>query len=203
MIRVSPAIAPAARIRCSRSERFVNGLSFRWFQDAGERRGLAQPGRRLIPIDHDPQKIRNGQIEQPTPFFERRARTIIVCRHPTIEIGARTIDQLRMCPQLPRDRPMQCKAAKIEQSVIREGCRGRVTRDPPPLKPQPGRPTARTIAPHSLGGRGWRACRFLYWAGGRIHLMIVTRYGCDRQGFSMITPTGITPSRVVGRVSAA
>ena len=114
--------AAAARRMCSSPARFIivqNGLTLFHGEEAGERTGLAQT-RGLIAsgTQEREQGGQSGPIQHLPPFAQGRAW---VRAEPALKVGARHVQQLRLCLQLRRHRFMKRKTSPVNPLVRAHG----------------------------------------------------------------------------------
>src|SRR5512141_576481 len=102
-ISVSSAIDPAARIRCSSSERFMDAPSLLVRENAGKGRRLPQTSRTFaVPGDEHSHGL-PGLLQHALPFPEPRRRTFLPSCAPAFEITASDVQQPGIALDLPRD----------------------------------------------------------------------------------------------------
>src|SRR5438046_2896402 len=77
---------PAARIRCSSSERFIHAPPLAGREHACERGGLPQADGRFVRVRDQRGDLRPGAIEDLAPLAERARHTLAVARDPFFEI---------------------------------------------------------------------------------------------------------------------
>src|SRR5712691_10450973 len=99
----SPAMRPAARIRCSSSERFIHAPPLAGREHACERRGLPQADCRFVRVRDQRGDFRPGAIEDLAPLAERARRALAVVRDPFFEIPPRRGEEPPVGFDLPRD----------------------------------------------------------------------------------------------------
>src|SRR2546425_12948087 len=83
----SPAMRPAARIKCSSSERFIHAPPLGGREHARKRGGLTQVRGRFARIGDQSGDFRPGASEDLAPLAERARRGISVARDPRCEIA--------------------------------------------------------------------------------------------------------------------
>src|SRR5713101_6005081 len=81
----APAMRPAARIRCSSSERFIHEPPLGGREHACERRRLPQASGRFVRGGDQRGDFRPGAIEDLAPLVERARRVLAVARDPFCE----------------------------------------------------------------------------------------------------------------------
>src|SRR5258708_589682 len=178
----SPAMRPAARIRCSSSERFIHAPPLGGREYACERRRLPQTSGRFVSGRDQRGDLRPGAIEDLAPLVQRARRVLAAARDQFCEIARRGGEQPPVGFDLARDQAVHREAARLDDAVLQQT--GRDRRGPCGLPArrhaQARRAPAGAVAAHALGrglgaaGRGASGA-----AGGAAggHWNIRTRYG--------------------------
>src|SRR5258706_858796 len=187
---------PAARMRCSSSERFIHAPAFGEREHAGERRGLPQAGGRFAGVGDERRDFRPRPIEDGAPLIERPRSAVAVARRPRRQPAPRSGEQPGVGRDLPRDQAMHREAARLDDPVLEQPGGGRCRRRGPPARrsAKPGSVLARAVAVHALRRRlcppGRRPPRAAAkWA----HLIIVTRYDNARNTAWCTIPVILRP----------
>jgi hypothetical protein len=151
----SAAMAPAARIKCSSSERFKDALSFRRAQNADERRRLPQAARALSKIGHDRENVHHRQRQYLAPLLQIAGRRIGGAGKPVRELALRNRQELLILLYLARNHAVQRKTARIQEPMVREWGKASdlLTREPAPNLYQPSIALTGAKAAHAFGGR--------------------------------------------------
>src|SRR5712692_6813938 len=175
----SPAMRPAARIKCSSSERFIHAPPLAGREHARKGRGLTQARGRFARIGDQRGDFRPGTSEDLAPLAKRARRAVGVSRAPSGEVAPRRVEQPAIGFDFAGDQAMHREAARLDDAVLQltggehRGCRGLPARG----GAQARRPLAGAVAAHALGrglgppGRGPTRA-----ASGFLHLFIVTCY---------------------------
>src|SRR5437879_2465662 len=195
---------PAARIRCSSSERCIHAPALAGRQHACERRGLRQADCRFVSVRDQRGDFRPGAIEDLAPLLQRARHGITVARDPFFEIPPGRGEEPPVGFDLARDQAVHREAACLDDAVLqhagrdRRGCHG-----PPPRRdPQARRAPAGAVTAHALGcGLGAAGQGASGAAVG--HLIIVTSYDNKRNPPSPARSAGIAKSRRPGLPSAS
>src|SRR5438445_8166591 len=150
----SPAMRPAARIRCSSSERFIHAPPLGAREHACERRRLPQAGGRFVSGRDQRGDLGPGAIEVPAPLVEGARRVPAVARDPFCEIAPRRGEQPPVGFDLARDQAVHREAARLDDAVLQQAGRDRRGRCGLPARrhAQARRAPARAVAAHALGG---------------------------------------------------
>src|SRR6266705_1171284 len=178
----SPEMRPAARIRCSSSERFIHAPPLAGGEHACERRGLPQADGRLVRVRDQRSDFRPGAIEDLAPLAERARHALAVARDPFFEIPPLRGEEPPVGFDLARDQAVHCKAACLDDAVLqhagrdRRGCRGQPAR----RCAQARRAPAGAVAAHAFR-RGLGAASRGTDGAAVGHLIIVTRYDNRRK----------------------
>src|SRR5438105_4588426 len=146
----SLAIAPAARMTCSSSERVMHAAALGVRQQRGERRRLAQASGVLAELSRARRDFLPWPFEELLPFTQRRGRALPVTLEPSCERCAGALEQARFGGDAPRSQHMQRQASRFLHAVI--GPDGRA-RAPARHGAQPGGAPPLAVAPHALRGR--------------------------------------------------
>src|SRR5579871_2301911 len=99
-ISASLAMAPAARMMCSRSERFIYAPSLPRSEEACKRRGLTQAYRRLRKGGHLGENFLPGPGQDTPPFFAPFGWVVSELLRPAIEGPARSLNELGVAGDL-------------------------------------------------------------------------------------------------------
>src|SRR5712691_5087569 len=112
----SPAMRPAARIRCSSSERFIHAPPLGGREHARKRRRLPQADARFVRARDQGGDFRPRAIENLAPLAERARRGVAVARDPSCEIASRRSEQPAVGFDLARDQAMHREAARLDDA---------------------------------------------------------------------------------------
>src|SRR5689334_5303988 len=109
MTTISPsfAIAPAARMMCSSSERVMHAATLVVGQEDRERRGLAQPRGVLAQLGRPCGDLAPGPLEERVPLAKRRGRPLAMAREPALHGCPRPVEQPRIGSDAPSGKHMQ------------------------------------------------------------------------------------------------
>src|SRR5262245_22793638 len=181
----SPAIFPAARIRCSSSERFIYPPPLPLCKHARERGGLPQARGGFAGVGHECGDLRPWAPQDLPPLLERAGRARAVAGPPRREVAPCEVEQRGVGRDFPGDQAMHREAARLDEEVLEPaGGQGGGSHGPPSRgRAQSRRELAGAIALHALGcAEGAPGGRAPGAAAGRgDHVIIVTRYGNTRK----------------------
>src|SRR3990172_2840424 len=124
----SPAMRPAARIRCSRSERRIHSFPLADAEHACEGRGLAQPRGPLSRIGDERGDLRPRAAQDGRPFVQRARRVPAVTRAPGVEGATYPIEQRGVEHDLLRGQTVHGQTARLDDAVFQRAARKRVNR---------------------------------------------------------------------------
>ena len=182
IVNFQTAIFPAARIKCSRSERVINPFPFFRTENSGKRRRLTQAAGTLPGVGNDRGNLCPWPIEKRLPFFQCWRKFILIPGTPAVENLFHPSEQRTILLYFCRRQTVHGKAARIEDPMLQ--CSGREClnwRLKPCNGTQARRPASGAIAAHALGSRlrfsRGRPADPGSWRFG--HLFIVTGY--DKQ----------------------
>src|SRR5258708_28772563 len=120
----SPAMRPAARIRCSSSERFIHASALGGREYTGERRGLPQAGGRFAGVGDEGRGPRPRLFEDGAPFLERARGAVAVARGPRRDGAPSDGEPPQFGSDLSRAPAMPRRAARVRSPLLDQprGC---------------------------------------------------------------------------------
>src|SRR5882762_5469156 len=121
----SPATRPAARIRCSSSERFIHAPPLGGRENARERRRLPQADGRFVRACDQRGDFRPRTIENLAPLAERARHAVAVARDPFVEIAPCSSEEPPVGFDLPCDQAVHRQAARLDDVVLQQTGRDR------------------------------------------------------------------------------
>src|SRR5258708_2339521 len=161
-----PAMRPAARIRCSSSERFIHAPPLGGRERTRERRGLPQAHGRFVRARDQRGDFRPRAIEDLAPLTERARSAVAVARDPCREIAPRRGEEPPVGFDLARDQAVHREAARLDDAVLQRAARDRCRPCGLPTRrhSQPRRALAGAVAAPGLRCRRGGARRGAVWA---------------------------------------
>src|SRR2546430_8860775 len=106
----SLAIDPAARIRCSSSERFIDAPTLLIGQNACKGRGLSHARAVFTGLRDESCNLLPGLLQHPLPFFEPRWTRVFPPCIPPLEVSMGNREQCRVALDFPGDDRMHRQA---------------------------------------------------------------------------------------------
>src|SRR5688572_6913826 len=122
---------PAARIRCSSSERFIDSPALFGGKNASKWRGLSESRTLFAGLGDDGGDIRPGMTHDCAPLLVPSGHVIFPTRPPALQVIARNLEQLRISFDLMRDHRVHGQTACFQEPM--HGIGG--TRRPGPRDP--------------------------------------------------------------------